>query len=126
MSTISTDPTAMTLTATAGPSSGRHAGHEFHYATTLRAEGPPLFHAVDAEGKALQLMRSWFTGMPGEVLSCVGCHESQSSTPPAKSDLSSESSAAPLCRSGCSGGSTPSSLQSTSLQWSSPALVDLG
>jgi hypothetical protein len=27
-------------------------------------------------------MRSWFTAMPGEVLSCVGCHESQNSSPP--------------------------------------------
>ena len=25
--------------------------------------------------KALQIMRSWFTAMPGEVLSCIGCHE---------------------------------------------------
>ena len=30
---------------------------------------------LDAEGKAVQLMRSWFTCRPGEVLSCVGCHE---------------------------------------------------
>ena len=36
--------------ATAGPFPGRHAAHEFHYATTLRAEGAPLFDARDAEG----------------------------------------------------------------------------
>ncbi len=30
-------------------------------------------------------MRSWFTAMPGEVVSCVGCHEPQNSTPPAQS-----------------------------------------
>ncbi len=30
--------------------------HEFHYATTLRAEGPPLFAAADAEGAALPPM----------------------------------------------------------------------
>ncbi|MEG1543197.1 MAG: SUMF1/EgtB/PvdO family nonheme iron enzyme [Tannerellaceae bacterium] len=39
----------------------------------------PLFvQPLDAEGKALQLMRSWFTAMPGEILSCVGCHEDRS------------------------------------------------
>ncbi|MHC4674983.1 MAG: SUMF1/EgtB/PvdO family nonheme iron enzyme [Planctomycetota bacterium] len=37
---------------------------------------------LDAEGKALQLMRSWATAMPGEVLSCVGCHERRNTAPP--------------------------------------------
>ena len=37
--------------------------------------------ALDADGKALQLMRSWFVAMPGETISCVGCHEQQNSTP---------------------------------------------
>jgi len=32
--------------------------------------------------EALQLMRSWFTAMPGERVSCVGCHETQLTTPP--------------------------------------------
>ncbi len=32
---------------------GALKGHEFHYATTLRAEGAPLFAARDAEGMAL-------------------------------------------------------------------------
>ncbi|MGC9327861.1 MAG: SUMF1/EgtB/PvdO family nonheme iron enzyme, partial [Candidatus Hinthialibacter sp.] len=40
---------------------------------------------LDDEGKALALMRSWFTAMPGEVVSCVGCHEPQNSTPLAES-----------------------------------------
>ncbi len=31
-------------------------GHEFHYATTLKAEGEPLFEATDAEGSALPSM----------------------------------------------------------------------
>ena len=48
------------------------------------ANTPIAVQPLDAEGKALQLMRSWFTAMPGEVLSCVGCHESQNSAPPAK------------------------------------------
>jgi len=45
------------------------------------ANTPLAVQPLDAEGKALQLMRSWFTAMPGEVLSCVGCHERQSDTP---------------------------------------------
>lgn len=32
------------------------AGHEFHYATTLRAAGDPLFHATDAEKNKLPQM----------------------------------------------------------------------
>lgn len=38
--------------------------------------------ALDGEGRAVQLMRSWFTAMPGEVLSCVGCHESPAEVTP--------------------------------------------
>ena len=44
------------------------------------ANTPIAVQPLDAEGKALQVMRSWFTAMPGETLSCVGCHESQNST----------------------------------------------
>lgn len=51
------------------------------------ANTPIAVQPLDAEGKALQLMRSWFTAMPGEVLSCVGCHESQNTAPPVKSTL---------------------------------------
>ena len=46
------------------------------------ANVPIAVQPLDAEGKALQLMRSWFTAMPGEVISCVGCHEIQNETPP--------------------------------------------
>ena len=28
-------------------------------------------------------MRSWFVGVPGEVISCTGCHENQNEAPPA-------------------------------------------
>jgi formylglycine-generating enzyme required for sulfatase activity len=45
------------------------------------ANTPIAFQALDTEGKAVQLMRSWVTGMPGETMSCVGCHESSSDTP---------------------------------------------
>ena len=39
------------------------------------AKVPLSLQPLDAEGKAVQLMRSWFTAMPGETVSCVGCHE---------------------------------------------------
>jgi len=39
-----------------GPFQGHFKGHEFHYATTLKADGPPLFEAKDAEGNALPPM----------------------------------------------------------------------
>ena len=44
------------LSATHGPLAGDWTGHEFHYATTLRAAGDPLFAATDAEGTALPPM----------------------------------------------------------------------
>jgi formylglycine-generating enzyme required for sulfatase activity len=43
------------------------------------ANRPLAVQPLDAEGKALQVMRSWFTAMPGESVSCVGCHEAQNS-----------------------------------------------
>ncbi|MDO4558423.1 MAG: SUMF1/EgtB/PvdO family nonheme iron enzyme, partial [Planctomycetia bacterium] len=43
---------------------------------------PVSFQPLDEDGKAIQLMRSWMTAMPGESVSCVGCHETQNSTPP--------------------------------------------
>ena len=46
------------------------------------ANTPITVQPLDAKGQALQLMRSWFTAMPGETLSCIGCHETQNSGPP--------------------------------------------
>ncbi len=46
------------------------------------AETPISVQPLDVEGKALQLMRSWMTAMPGETLSCVGCHDGQRSPAP--------------------------------------------
>lgn len=43
------------------------------------ANTPISLQPLDSEGRALQWMRSWFTAMPGEVVSCVGCHEDQNS-----------------------------------------------
>jgi formylglycine-generating enzyme required for sulfatase activity len=44
------------------------------------ANTPIALQPLDAEGKAMQVMRSWLTAMPGEFLSCVGCHETQGDT----------------------------------------------
>ena len=51
------------------------------------ANTPISIQPLDGEGKALQLMRSWFTGMRGETVSCAGCHESQNSTPEVRSGM---------------------------------------
>ena len=48
---------------------------------------PISLQPLDAEGKAVQLMRTWFTAMPGEVVSCVGCHEPQNTAPPVRQPL---------------------------------------
>ena len=42
------------------------------------ANTPIAIQPLDAEGKSLQVMRSWFTARSGEYLSCAGCHEKQS------------------------------------------------
>ena len=47
------------------------------------ANTPLAVQPLDEEGKALQLMRSWMTVMPGETRSCVGCHEDSTGVPPA-------------------------------------------
>ncbi|MFI3282629.1 MAG: SUMF1/EgtB/PvdO family nonheme iron enzyme [Rikenellaceae bacterium] len=39
------------------------------------ANTPIAIQPVGEDGAAIQWMRSWFTGMPGEVVSCIGCHE---------------------------------------------------
>ncbi|MCH7228303.1 SUMF1/EgtB/PvdO family nonheme iron enzyme [Haloferula sp. A504] len=41
----------------------------------IPANTPVALQPIDDQGRALQIMRSWFTGQPGERLSCVGCHE---------------------------------------------------
>ncbi|MEL7279022.1 MAG: cobyrinate a,c-diamide synthase [Pseudomonadota bacterium] len=44
------------LTPLGGPFAGALKGHEFHYASTLKADGAPLFEARRAEGAALAPM----------------------------------------------------------------------
>ena len=46
----------------------------------IPAMTPISLQPLDAEGKAIQLMRSWITAMPGESVSCIGCHEEQNET----------------------------------------------
>lgn len=44
------------LTALGPPWQGQLAAHEFHYASTIRAKGAPLFQAENAEGETLPSM----------------------------------------------------------------------
>jgi len=51
------------------------------------ANTPLAVQPLDEKGRSLQLMRSWMTAMPGEVLQCNGCHESQNDTALTKTTL---------------------------------------
>ena len=46
------------------------------------ARVPLFFQALNAKGQVVQTMRSWTTLQPGEVFSCMGCHESSLDAPP--------------------------------------------
>lgn len=48
---------------------------------TIPAATPVFIQPLDKKGQALQLMRSWFVGQPGERVSCIGCHESSRMAP---------------------------------------------
>lgn len=48
---------------------------------TIPANTPIAIQPLDEKGQALQLMRTWLTAMPGENVSCVGCHESPIEAP---------------------------------------------
>ena len=41
----------------------------------IPAKMPISIQPIDKNGSAMQLMKSWTAAQPGEVLSCVGCHE---------------------------------------------------
>lgn len=56
----------------------------------IPANTPISLQPLDSEGRAIQWMRSWLTGMPGEVVSCVGCHEDQNTLPMPKSSIASK------------------------------------
>lgn len=46
------------------------------------ANQPISLQPLDEKGRAVALMRSWTTARPGEVQSCVGCHEKLNTAPP--------------------------------------------
>ncbi len=55
------------------------------------ADTPLAFQLIDKEGQAVQLMRTWSTAMPGERVSCVGCHETGNLAPSAMPALALQS-----------------------------------
>jgi len=57
------------------------------------ANTPVAFQPLDSKGRALQLMRSWTTVMPGELQSCTGCHESQNTASGPRQQLTALKSA---------------------------------
>ena len=60
------------------------------------ANTPLSLQPLDAQGRALQLMRSWFTAMPGEHVSCVGCHERRAETLPLRDTTALKGPPAPI------------------------------
>ncbi|MHC4201306.1 MAG: HzsA-related protein, partial [Planctomycetota bacterium] len=60
------------------------------------ANRPLILQPVDKQGRAYQIMRSWITAMPGETVSCVGCHEKQNTAAPVRSSLASRKAPADI------------------------------
>lgn len=56
---------------------------------TIPANTPISLQPLDKDGAAIQWMRSWLTGMPGETVSCIGCHENQNQIPMPKKVVAS-------------------------------------
>jgi len=52
------------------------------FSFTAPPNTPLAVQPLDEDGAALAIMRSWMVAMPGETLSCVGCHESQNEVTP--------------------------------------------
>ena len=57
---------------------------------------PIAIQPLDEEGRAVQLMRSWLVGRPGELVSCAGCHESRRETLPTRRGLAHQRAPEPL------------------------------
>ncbi|MDP6046871.1 MAG: SUMF1/EgtB/PvdO family nonheme iron enzyme, partial [Phycisphaerae bacterium] len=57
---------------------------------TIPANTPISIQPLNDQGQALQLMRSWMVGMPGEFVSCIGCHESQNETTAVRKTLAAK------------------------------------
>ncbi|BFK03829.1 hypothetical protein F090043F1_19570 [Parabacteroides goldsteinii] len=60
------------------------------------ANTPISIQPIDKDGVAVQWMRSWVTGQPGEVVSCIGCHEDQNQIPIPKRVMASQKAAVSL------------------------------
>ncbi|QZT38004.1 SUMF1/EgtB/PvdO family nonheme iron enzyme [Halosquirtibacter xylanolyticus] len=56
----------------------------------IPANVPISIQPLDENGAAVQLMRSWLTGMPNEIVSCIGCHENQNSIAIPKNTIASQ------------------------------------
>ncbi|MDR0795465.1 MAG: SUMF1/EgtB/PvdO family nonheme iron enzyme [Tannerella sp.] len=64
----------------------------------IPANTPISIQPLDEDGAAIQWMRSWFTAMPGEVVSCVGCHEDQNQIAIPKRVIASQKAPVPLTK----------------------------
>ena len=56
----------------------------------IPANTPISIQPLDKDGVAIQWMRSWLTGQPGEVVSCIGCHEDLNQIPIPKRVMASQ------------------------------------
>ena len=62
----------------------------------MPANTPFAIQPLDADGAAIALMRSWMVGMPGEKVSCNGCHEDHRRALPAEATLASQRRPRPI------------------------------
>ncbi len=62
----------------------------------IPANTPVSLQPLDADGNAVQLMRSWLVGMPGERVSCAGCHEDRRASLPPQRSLAETRHSEPL------------------------------
>jgi formylglycine-generating enzyme required for sulfatase activity len=53
------------------------------------ANTPIAMQVLDEDGAAIQIMQSWTIAMPGENVSCTGCHEHTNEAVPSKSTIAS-------------------------------------
>ncbi|MBR5626704.1 MAG: SUMF1/EgtB/PvdO family nonheme iron enzyme, partial [Thermoguttaceae bacterium] len=53
----------------------------------IPANMPIVLQPLDENGAAVQTMRSWLVGMPGENQSCIGCHETQNDVSPTQTTI---------------------------------------
>jgi len=56
----------------------------------IPANTPISIQPLDSKGRAMQLMRSWMVAMPGEAVSCNGCHEDPNTAPPRVTPIASK------------------------------------